>query len=73
MTSATFDLFGRHVVAIRTEFGWKMFYAGTEGKRRPATDIVVPPGITEGQLEQYLSDLCHEWATAENPGVKRLS
>lgn len=67
------DLFGRVVIATQNEFGWKIFYAGSEGKRRPALDIVVPPEIPESQLEQYLADLCHEWATEQNPGVNRLS
>jgi hypothetical protein len=66
------DVFGRHVLVIRDGSGWKAFYAGEEGKRRPATDIVVPNDICETALEQYLADLCHEWSTERNPGVKRL-
>ncbi|MGI9204848.1 MAG: DUF7661 family protein [Woeseiaceae bacterium] len=73
MTSVKLDVFGRIVIATRGECGWKMFYAGTEGKRRPALDIIVPPEIPEAGLEQYLADLCHEWATGRNPRVKRLS
>lgn len=73
MRPVTIDLYGRTVVAINSDSGWKIFYAGQEGKRRPAADIVVPPDITERQLEQYLADLCHEWATGQNPDVKRIS
>ena len=49
-----------------------MFYAGAEGKRRPATDIIVPAEVSESNLETYLADLCHEWCTVNNPVVKRL-
>lgn len=73
MSSIKFDLYGRTVIATQNEFGWKVYYAGTDGKRRPATDIIVPSDITESRLEQYLTDLCHEWATERNPAVKRLS
>lgn len=73
MAAIKLDLFGRVVIATRNECGWEIFYAGAEGKRRPALDIVVPPDISESQLDQYLADLCHEWATELNPGVHRLS
>ncbi len=55
------------------ERGWATFYLGVEGKRRPATEIVVPQDIPESEIEQYLGDLCHEWATKQHPDVKRLA
>lgn len=73
MTLFKFDLYGRTIIATRNESGWNMFYAGAEGKRRPAPDIIVPSEVAESELEQYLADLCHEWATDQNPSVKQLS
>ena len=67
-----FDVFGRAILVVETASGWATFYLGAEGKRRSATDIVVPPDILESDIEQYLSDLCHEWATDRNPNVKRI-
>ena len=27
---------------------------------------------SESEMQQYLGDLCHEWATERHPSVKRL-
>ncbi len=72
MQPIRFDVFGHQVLVAQTENGWKAYYVGEEGKRRPATDVVIPGDISETALEQYLADLCHEWATERNPDVKRL-
>ena len=72
MKSLKFDVFGRLVLIVETDSGWQAFYAGSEGKRRPARDITVPSNITEATMAQYLDDLCHEWATDRNNCVKRV-
>jgi len=72
MPTLKFDVFGRVVIVSRVGEVWKAYYSGSEGKRRPATDIVIPASIDEAELSQYLSDLCHEWATSSNPDVRRL-
>ncbi len=72
MKSLRFNVFGRQVVVAESNSGWATFYVGAEGKRRPATDIVVPQDMPESDIEQYLDDLCHEWATERHPNVKRL-
>jgi hypothetical protein len=72
MKSIRFDVFGRRVLVVESEAGWSVFYLGTEGKRRPAHDIRVPPSVSESELERYLADLCHEWATERYPDVRRL-
>ncbi len=72
MKSLKFDVFGRQVLVVASENGWTAFYLGAEGKRRPASDIVVPSDISESDIAQYLGDLCHEWATEQHPNVKRL-
>jgi hypothetical protein len=72
MKSLKFDVFGRDVLIVDTGGRWETFYLGSEGKRRPAKDIVVPADIEESKLIQYLDDLCHEWATDRNNSVKRV-
>ena len=72
LKSRKLDVFGRVVLVAESGSGWIVFYLGAEGKRRPAKDIVVPPDILESEIEQYLGDLCHEWATEQHPSVKRL-
>ena len=71
--SLKFDVFGQLVLVAASEDGWVAFYMGAEGKRRPAKDIVIPADIPESDIEQYLGDLCHEWATEQHPNVKRLN
>ena len=68
----TFDVFGRLMQAERTAGGWQLFYLGPEGKRRPATDLVVPEFVSEAELAQYLADVFHELASRRHPAVKRL-
>jgi len=68
-----FDVFGRLVLVAESANGWAAFYLGTEGKRRPAKDIVLPPGILASEIERYLGDLCHEWATEQHPNVELLN
>ena len=72
MTSLNFNVFGRRVLIARSGNGWVAYYTGVEGKRRLATDIKLPPDIPEVEIEQWLGDLCHEWASAQNPEVVRL-
>ena len=66
------DVFGKHVQCMRTDEGWSIFYLSDNGKRRPALDIFVPEFVSESEIETYLADLCHEWATEKNHGVRRL-
>ena len=70
--SIKLDVFGRHVMATRTNDGWSVFYIGDDGKRRPAHDIPVPEFVQESEIENFLADLCHEWATDKNNDVRRL-
>ena len=72
MKSLRFDVFGRQILITKSGNGWAAYYLGAEGKRRPATDILVPSDISESEVQQYLGDLCHEWASEQHPSVKRL-
>jgi hypothetical protein len=67
-----FDVFGKLVLVTPTAAGWAVFYPGVEGKMRPAEDIFIPAGIKKAEIAQYLADLCHEWASAAHPQVRRL-
>ena len=73
MKSIKFDVFGRRVLVEESEAGWSVSYLGPEGKRRPAHNILVPPSVSESEIERYLADLCHEWATERHPDVRRLN
>jgi hypothetical protein len=72
MKSIKLDVFGRRILVEEAQAGWSLFYLGPEGKRRPAHDLVIPTDLPEAEIESYLADLCHEWATPRHPDVKRL-
>lgn len=66
-----FDVFGRRVVVEATADGWRAFYQGNDGKRRPA-DFVIPKDLDSAGIAKYLDDLFHEFATDERPRVRVL-
>jgi hypothetical protein len=67
------DVFGKLVLAINSNDGWEMFYLSEGGKRRLATEIFVPNFVKETEIENYIEDICHEWATEKHPNVRRLN
>ena len=46
MSSIKFDVYGRHLLILRTSDGWNIDCIGGQGKRRPATDIFIPDFIS---------------------------
>ena len=72
MKSLKLDVFGRDVLVVEGEDGWEVYYLGSDGKRRPATDIRLPPDLAATELVRYLDDLCHEWARPGHDRVKQL-
>ena len=71
--SIKLDVFGKLVLAIHTNDGWEMFYLSEGGKRRLATEIFVPNFVKETEIENYIEDICHEWATEQHQSVRRLN
>ena len=67
-----FHIYGKILLANRSEKGWSISYVGDEGKSRPADDLIVPDFIEEDELEDYLSDICHEWVSDKHPNVYRI-
>lgn len=56
-------VYGRQLFADRGPNGWMLSQGGTEGKRRPFTEIVVPDEVvTPADLLRYLQDVYHESA-----------
>ena len=70
--SIKFDVFGKIVLAIWKDDAWEIFYLDSEGKSRRATNIQIPSFVDESDIEIYLMDLCHEWASDKHPTVRRL-
>ncbi len=66
------NVYGQLIEVIRKDGNWTVFYLGNEGKKRLANDIRVPKEIRETELIEYITDLCHEWATPNNNKVKLL-
>lgn len=71
MQKLVLDVFGRRMLAERSAGAWHLYLPGTEGKRRPVKDVVVPGDVTtEQQLLRFLDDHFHEHATVEHPAVR---
>lgn len=59
-----FNVYGKLVVElVRENGGWLAHYLSSDGKRRPAHDVVVPPDTPPDELIRALDDLFHERAT----------
>ncbi|MDH3693682.1 MAG: hypothetical protein OER96_03820 [Gammaproteobacteria bacterium] len=63
------NVFGRFLDIERVGNKWIAFDKGNEGKRRRATDIVIPSSLKQSELITYLDDLLHESATASSPNI----
>ncbi len=66
-----FDVFGRLVGVTREDGGWTAVFLGSEGKHRAGP--VIPPSLSESELETFLADLFHESARPHKPNVIRLA
>ncbi|MEW4336993.1 GNAT family N-acetyltransferase [Chromobacterium vaccinii] len=66
-----FNVYGQVLAVERREGGWRAFWSGGDGKRRPA-DFIIPNDLAASDLGQYLEDLFHENATPHNGEVARL-
>jgi len=71
MNAIKFSIFGRIVLVEKGADGWRTYYPGTDGKKRPA-DFVIPDFVEDAELEQYLGDLFHEDARPGHNEVIRL-
>ncbi len=68
-----FDIFGKKVLeVIRSKNEWLVFYCGNSGVKRKADDIRIPSSVEESQLDEYIADIFHEWATEDKNEIKRL-
>lgn len=67
-----FDVYCR-IVVIERGHGqmWLAYWQGADGKRGKA-DFPVPSRLSPADLENYLEELFHEWATPERPAIIRL-
>ncbi|WP_119394907.1 DUF7661 family protein [Salinibius halmophilus] len=68
-----FDIYGKKVLqVIRKNGEWLAFYSG-DGIKRKTDDIYIPASIAENELEEYIGDVFHEWATHDNHSIVRLT
>lgn len=66
-------VYGRRIDVDRVDGEWRCYHAGTDGKRRPAADIVIPADTPPDRIATCIADLLHEWATPRHPDVEVLS
>ena len=63
------NVFGRLLDIERVDNKWIVFDSGNEGKRRKATDIIIPSSLKQAELTTYLDDLLHESASVSCPKI----
>ena len=63
------NAFGRFLDIERVNNQWVVFAKGNEGKRRKASDIVIPSSLKKSELITYLDDLLHESANENCPRI----
>lgn len=71
MKELRFNVFGQHIAVVGSAGTWQAIHFGNEGKRRPA-DFVIPAGLAEAELAEYLADLFHESATPRRNEDKQI-
>jgi len=67
-----FSVYGKTIEVVRVNNRWQVFYLGNEGKKRLASDIVLPHELKQEQLLEFIADLCHEWARPGKSEVTQL-
>ncbi|MCG8687580.1 MAG: hypothetical protein MI892_22080 [Desulfobacterales bacterium] len=67
-----YNVFGRSIEIIKSDEKWKVFILGRGGKRQPAHNIFIPSDIAEKDIENWLEDLLHEWASPQNDKIIKL-
>ncbi|MBT3581392.1 hypothetical protein HOG75_00450 [bacterium] len=67
-----FNAFGRIMLVERVQERWIVFWAGNEGKKRLAEDIILPSDLHEDEIAKFLTDILHEEATPERDEVIRI-
>lgn len=67
-----YNVFGTIIEVVHRQGTWRACYPGNDGKKRLAEDIVIPSSVRESQLEEYLADIRHEYATGTNSEVIRI-
>ena len=59
-----FNIFDRKLVRVLRKNGaWTVFYLGAEGKKRLATDIIIPAEVQADEVQDYLAVMFHESAS----------
>ena len=51
---------------------WVLYVHSENGVRSRVYDIVIPQDLCASELEVFLDDIYHEYATRENPKITRL-
>lgn len=68
-----FSVFGRKIVEVLRKDGeWEAYYLGNEGKKRPASDLNIPSSLTQSEIQEYLADVFHEYATFSNGEIEEI-
>lgn len=70
--SLRYDIFGRQAAIECCKGGWRVYWVSGDGKKRPVDDLIIPSTLSENEIEQFLADLFHEFATEKNSLVRKI-
>ncbi len=68
-----FNVFGKQMSVIKKESEWQLFNESYTGIRSRVFDVMIPSEMEESELEKYLDDIYHEFASEKHPRVRRLN
>jgi hypothetical protein len=65
------EVYGRRFLVERTTAGWRTYFPGDDGKRRPVPGVLIPAFVvSDDELLQYLADQWHESARPDQRVVR---
>lgn len=67
-----FNVFGKRMSVVKKEQEWQLFNDPEVGIRSRVYDVIIPADIKESELEKYLDDIYHEYASEKYPRVTKL-
>ncbi len=67
-----YNVYKREIEIIKAHGTWTVFMLGSDGKKRVSHDIFIPSTVSEENMETYLEDLLHEWASPGNDKICKI-
>ncbi len=67
-----YNVYKRKLEIIKNNGTWTVFILGSDGKKRVSHDIFIPSSVSQENMETFLEDLLHEWASPGNDKIYKI-